>query len=436
LAVRVAIADTLSAAWAVAHFAELELAAENSSAGDEAAILAALRVPLVVAEGQAWAALAGLPIEALRLPAQACELLAELGLRRIDELAALERATLLARFGPEVLLGLDRARGAASEAIAACRPPAAWEFEWPLQYATARQEMIELALAELVARACGTLARERLGVLRLACRFDYEQSSSERVPAAGFVVGLYRPSASARHVGDLVRLRLARLRLRGPVAGLRVTVLAADRLEFHQQEMFADDLHEPGRAAPRELAALVDRLGNRLGARAVLRPWLLAEAQPEYACQYQPLASLARSGTGVSPRGGKKKHWQDASGTRRKKAHAKTAQRGGQPHFSARTAQNWDSPRSFGDRPIHLEPRPLPLAVLAVAPEGPPMKFRLSGQDERVVRVWGPERIETGWWRARLVRRDYYQVETARGARYWLFRELAGGGWFLHGEFA
>jgi protein ImuB len=63
------------------------------------------------------------------------------------------------------------------------------------------------------------------------------------------------------------------------------------------------------------------------------------------------------------------------------------------------------------------------------------MQFRLAGQEERVARVWGPERIETGWWRSRLVRRDYYQVETIAGARYWLFRELASGSWFLHGKF-
>ncbi len=48
-------------------------------------------------------------------------------------------------------------------------------------------------------------------------------------------------------------------------------------------------LHE----SPRELATLVDRLSNRLGSQAVLRPWLLAGAQPEFACQYQPLASLS-----------------------------------------------------------------------------------------------------------------------------------------------
>ena len=69
------------------------------------------------------------------------------------------------------------------------------------------------------------------------------------------------------------------------------------------------------------------------------------------------------------------------------------------------------------DRPLHMEPRPKALTVVSVAPEGPPMKFRLAGQDERVVRVWGPERIETGWWRTRLVRRDYYQVDPASWTR-------------------
>jgi protein ImuB len=76
------------------------------------------------------------------------------------------------------------------------------------------------------------------------------------------------------------------------------------------------------------------------------------------------------------------------------------------------------------------------LAVLAVAPEGPPVKFQLAGRDQRILRAWGPERIETGWWRGGCVRRDYYQVETTAGGRYWLFRELNSGRWFLHGKFS
>jgi protein ImuB len=500
LTARVAIADTLSAAWALAHFAALEPADDStrrsglvltsapqpgrsgicltsapqadpvrlkpdlpdctalepageerdsevpdSTALDATAILSLVRVPLVVSEGQAWAALEPLPVEALRLPAETCALLADLGLLRIDQVAALERATLLARFGAVLLTQLDRARGVAAEAIVACHPPAEWKFEWPLEHPTARREMIEFALDEVLARACRALAREGLGVLRLACRFEHENH-----PADQFIVGLYRPSACHRHVGELARLKLERLRFREPVAAMSATVLARDRLEFFQQELFSEPGQQPGHQDARSLAALVDRLSNRLGPAAVARPWLLAEAQPEFACQYQPLCGLAASRPGRGPRRAPKR----ASDVSLRASNKMASERGTVP-FCSRPSSGWcptaksgQSPAILldalnastapgpGDRPLHLEPRPRPLVVVSVAPEGPPMKFRLSGQDERVVRVWGPERIETGWWRTRLVRRDYYQVETARGTRYWLFRELSSGAWFLHGEFA
>ena len=49
-------------------------------------------------------------------------------------------------------------------------------------------------------------------------------------------------------------------------------------------------------------------------------------------------------------------------------------------------------------RPLALKPRPVPVAVVSVVPEGPPIRFRW-GKDDHVVRQsWGPERIETGWW--------------------------------------
>ena len=213
-------------------------------------------------------------------------------------------------------------------------------------------------------------------------------------------MGLFRPSASEKHLGELVRLKLESFRFSEPVSAIRLTVLATDRLEFRQQQIFQREEH--GRESPRELATLMDRLSNRLGAHAVVRPWLLTNAQPELTCHYKPLASLA---------------------TRR------VGKRGGRGPAK--------SPGKIpGDRPLHLEPRPLLLSVMSVAPEGPPVQFRLGESQERIVRAWGPERIETGWWRTRIVRRDYYQVETARGQRFWLFRQLNTGQWFLHGEFA
>jgi protein ImuB len=58
------------------------------------------------------------------------------------------------------------------------------------------------------------------------------------------------------------------------------------------------------------------------------------------------------------------------------------------------------------------------------------------GKVVMVVAAHGPERIETAWWRGPIVRRDYYVVETDSGERFWVFRRLKDGAWFLHGVFA
>ena len=72
--------------------------------------------------------------------------------------------------------------------------------------------------------------------------------------------------------------------------------------------------------------------------------------------------------------------------------------------------------------------------VPAVADAGrPPVRFRCGGEIHEVAVAHGPERIETAWWRGPIVRRDYYVVETQSGARFWLFRRLKDGVWFLHG---
>jgi protein ImuB len=79
--------------------------------------------------------------------------------------------------------------------------------------------------------------------------------------------------------------------------------------------------------------------------------------------------------------------------------------------------------------------RPAPLETSSVIPNGPPIPFRRGGRRHVVARHWGPERLETGWWRGQSAWRDYYRVETTEGHRYWLFRRRRDGKWFLHGIF-
>ena len=60
-----------------------------------------------------------------------------------------------------------------------------------------------------------------------------------------------------------------------------------------------------------------------------------------------------------------------------------------------------------------------------------PTDILYRGRWQRVNRYWGPERIESGWWRGRAIRRDYYRLELATGLRFWVYKTLPGNRWFL-----
>jgi protein ImuB len=148
--------------------------------------------------------------------------------------------------------------------------------------------------------------------------------------------------------------------------------------------------------------ALIDRLVNRLGARAVRRLVPRASHIPELA---QSLKSA----------------------------------------FTCPSL--WPGQPGKPPRPPLLFARPEPLTVLAEIPEGPPARFTWRHVTRRVVRAEGPERIAPEWWRAFNARtssrpRDYYRVEDEDGHRYWVFREglyqeseHGAPSWYLHGVF-
>ncbi len=66
---------------------------------------------------------------------------------------------------------------------------------------------------------------------------------------------------------------------------------------------------------------------------------------------------------------------------------------------------------------------------------GPPLSFTHRGRVHRLTRAAGPERISGLWWEGHARTRDYFDAEDADGRRFWLFRVLNSGRWFLHGVF-
>jgi protein ImuB len=367
IAARAAIADTAGAAWAVARFGAAPAAA--------------------VAPDAQRAALAGLPVAALRLSPETEETLMRLGLRRIGDLYPLPRPSLVLRFGTGLALRLDQALGRAAEPLSPLPPPPLrWtrrRFAEPI----AAPEDIRAAAASLLDALCRRLEADGEGARRLELTL-YRVDGTPQVAH----VGTARPSRDPCH---LLRLFEERLGALDPGLGIEDMVLAATLAETQAPAQLALDGRAQGGGD--DLAALVDRLAARLGADAVSRPLLVESHWPERAVRLVPPLDPAR---GAAPPGAR--------------------------------------------RPVRFLRHPEPVEAVAPVPDDPPLMFRWRKVMHRVRRADGPERIAGEWWRP-CVRadelRDYYRVEDQDGRRFWLYR--AGlhhadrpARWFLHGVFA
>ena len=372
---RLALADTVGAAWALAQFNR--------------------QTVTNVAPRRHASALETLPVQALRLEEKTVADLHSLGLERIGQLVELPREEMAARFGDHLIKRMDQALGTCPEPIVPYQPEPVASARWTGESPADRWELLETVLDSLLRRLLEQLP-VNTGIVRLRCRLQCEK----RDPAFGFTIGLVRPTTQQKRLLELIRLQWESLRLAAPVSGLRLDVAETGIKATRQNDLFPSATRDD----PRALADLIERLSARLGRESVVRPRLVREAQPELAVRYEPVVGTKSLAGTKSP-----------------------------PKQKASSA----SPQRLWQRPIHIERRPIPLLhVTASFPLGPPARFQLRGEEHRIVRTWGPERIETSWWRGRMVRRDYYRVETSDGQWYWLYRRLQDGKWFLHGRFA
>ncbi|MCH7700207.1 MAG: hypothetical protein IID37_00850 [Planctomycetes bacterium] len=393
-AVRGAITDTPGAAWALAH------------AHAESAVL----VP--PGEGTAW--LTPLPVWALRIDEQTVATLSAVGVEKIETLCHLPRGSLGPRFGDELVQRLEQALGERPELLTPYRPPTVLHSY--LRFApTDRREVIDEAVRRTVEMFCERLGRAALGVRQVLVTFHCTggQATSGTQIAAGRVTlefATSRATRSADRLGALIATKLNDLRLPGPVEVVQVWARHTEKLDDWQDELFDTDRRDGA-----DVADLVDRLSARLGADSVVRPQLLSEHQPELAYRYVPFMD---------------------GDTDRKPSKRRSTKRSGAAACKTEHAVPRDGTLlAAGERPLQLRSPPLEVRVVALVPEGPPGSIHLDGRAQRIVQCCGPERVETGWWRADHVRRDYYRATTESGVCLWLFRRRDSGRWFLHGWF-
>jgi protein ImuB len=244
IASRMVIADTLGAAWAMARFAE---------PSDKVVILAPVELR---------AALASLPVEALRLDPIAAQGLRRVGLKRIGDLYAMPRDALARRFGETVARLLDQALDDMPEPLSPLGEVPSRRVR--LSFAEPITEPADLMLAteRLTADLVLRLAQEGTGARRLDLAFHRVDGRVERIR-----LGTARPSRDPRHLVALFRERLDTI---DPGLGIEDMILAA----FAVEPLPAEQIGLPGHTTGNEtsgIAPLLDRLGNRLGLAAISR---------------------------------------------------------------------------------------------------------------------------------------------------------------------
>ena len=427
VASRIVIADTLGAAWAMARFAE---------ASDNVVILA---------PGELRAALASLPVEALRLDPITAQGLRRVGLKRVGDLYAMPRDALARRFGETVARLLDQALDEMPEPLSPLGETPSRRVR--LSFAEPITEPADLMLAteRLAADLVLRLAQEGAGARRLALVFHRVDGRVERIS-----LGTARPSRDPRHIVTLFRERLDTI---DPGLGVEDMILAAYAVE----PLPAEQIGLPGHTAgphpnPPPLAGegmgggiapLLDRLGNRLGLDAISRLEPRESHIPERASVRVAIGfaeSKARFLHPLPPPAGGRGEGEGGrrAGPRRCPPHPPIAGAMG-PSLS---------PLKGGEglRPIRLFDPPEPVEAFWLLPDDPPFRFTWRRRRHRVTRADGPERIADEWWRPGGsgevdAIRDYYRVEDEEGRRFWLFRAGLHGGdrkprWFVHGVFS
>lgn len=422
---RIALAATPGAAYALARFA--------AHAG---------RPWLTVAEGRTAAALAALPVAALRLDAAALTLLRRLGLKEVGQLYRLPRDSLARRFRSRTVAGqlverLDAALGLRAEPREGLAEPPELAARQTFAEPLISSDGLVTAIAALGAELCARLADAGRGLSRARVMLYRADGTS-----AGLAVGTAAP---VRDPGHLMALLAGKLD--GLDAGFGIDLIVFEALESAALAEVQPALSGPagaaavpGQGAADAAARLIDRLAARLGPRAVQ---CLAPADSHRPEQVAARRSWLADGIG--------RRAPDVTGR-------------GPTGEGAGTAE----------RPPFLLERPEPIAVMAEVPDGPPLRFTWRRVEHRTARAEGPERIEPEWWRglpsrsapagarpsspgddpaaalgalvpppAPLRPRDYYRVEDDRGGRFWVFRDglyertrdEGEPRWFMHGLF-
>ncbi len=238
---RVAMADTIGAAWARAHYGD----------GN----------PIIETGGQ-MEALLSLPASALRLETEVTERLIKLGLRQIRQFINMPRSALRRRFGPGLILRLDQALGHEEESTHPVIPIELFRERLPCLEPIITATGIEIALQRLLETLCHRLQQEGKGIRKAEFRGFRIDNKIEKIE-----IGTNRATFNKTHLFKLFEEKISSME---PALGIELFMLEASKTEKispSQQKCW----RSPGSLEDVVMAEFLDRLTNRFGASPIRR---------------------------------------------------------------------------------------------------------------------------------------------------------------------
>jgi protein ImuB len=301
---------------------------------------------------------------------------------RVGQALRLPRAGFARRFGREPLQMLDQLVARSADLRAPFR--VAERFRAKRQFVREREDHAQIlqALQPLLEQLAEFLEARQCGITRLTCRLRHRNQMH-----TDCVVRLAQPEAVAARFLEWFAQRLGRVALPAPVRSLELRSGELLSRAPISEQLWQPGEHGGGGAAAAATGSLefIERLRMRLGELAVHGLICQDSHCPEGAARP------------VSPADPDFRH---AAGT-------------------ARAAQNPDQAR-----PLWLLDEPQLLRERAGWPQ----------LDGPLQLQHGPERIESRWWEAGGIARDYYHATDVHGIAVWVFRERQPPHrWFLHG---
>jgi len=238
--VRVAMADTIGSAWAIARYGN----------------------KMIVEKGKQTEALLDLPVSALRIDEETAEVLLKLGLRKINDVISIPAKSLRRRFGNQLLQRLRQAIGEEEENVIPVYPIEPYQERLPCIEPIKTKQGIEFALQHLLTNLCSHLRKKGKG-LRKAFFRAYQLDGG----TSGVEISTNQPSQNIEHLFRLFEIKLSTIE---PKEGVELFILEATSVEdvlIKQEDLWRTQ----SGLLDGEVLDLMDRFTNRLGEEAVQR---------------------------------------------------------------------------------------------------------------------------------------------------------------------